>query len=70
MSYLFSPISGEILQDNENVKQTPSIINKNPYRDGWLIQVKASNLRNELRFFLSAGALLQAHQGTVNRMEN
>ena len=54
VSDIFSQINGEILQVNENVKQTPSIINKSPYQDRWLVRAKTSNLRNELRSLPSA----------------
>jgi len=40
VSDIFSPISGEILQNNENVKQTPSIINR-PLRQ-WMARESKS----------------------------
>ncbi|MQK22668.1 glycine cleavage system protein GcvH, partial [Escherichia coli] len=35
-----SPISGEILEVNPNLKETPGLINTSPYEGGWMIKVK------------------------------
>jgi len=37
---LFMPISGEIVEINENIDSKPEIINSSPYDDGWLIKIK------------------------------
>ena len=40
VSDLFMPISGEIVEINENIDSKPEIINSSPYDDGWLIKIK------------------------------
>ena len=42
-SDVYMPISGEILEINENLTDAPETINDSPYDDGWLIRVKPSN---------------------------
>jgi len=42
-SELISPISGEVVQVNEALKDTPELINDQPYEGGWMITVKMSN---------------------------
>ena len=42
-SELISPVSGEIVQANEALKDTPELINDQPYEGGWMITVKMSN---------------------------
>lgn len=42
-SELISPVSGEILKTNEALKDTPELINDQPYGDGWMIVVRMSN---------------------------
>ncbi len=54
VSDIFSPISGDVLEVNKNVRETPGIINKSPYEDGWLVRIKPSNLREEVGSLLSA----------------
>jgi glycine cleavage system H protein len=40
---LFSPISGEVLEINEALKDAPETINKECYGAGWMIKIKVSN---------------------------
>ncbi len=42
VSDLYAPISGEVLERNEDVVATPDLINKAPY-DQWLIKIKILN---------------------------
>jgi len=35
-----SPISGRVLSVNPHLEQHPSIINEDPYSEGWLIEVR------------------------------
>jgi glycine cleavage system H protein len=42
-SELVSPVSGEVVQANEALKDTPELINDQPYEGGWMITVKMSN---------------------------
>jgi glycine cleavage system H protein len=43
VSDAFLPISGEISEFNEAVDTDPSVVNKDPYNEGWLIKVKISD---------------------------
>lgn len=39
-SDLYMPVSGEILEINEELENSPEILNKDPYENGWLIKIK------------------------------
>ncbi len=43
VSDLFMPVSGEVVEFNEALKDTPALVNSNPYDDGWMIKVKMSS---------------------------
>ena len=43
-----SPLSGEILEVNEDLEDDPTIINKNPYGEGWIMKLKPSDKDGEL----------------------
>ncbi len=45
VSDLFSPVSGEIIEVNEKLKDSPDLINKDPYGEGWIIKIKISDLK-------------------------
>jgi glycine cleavage system H protein len=43
VSDVYMPVSGEILEFNPAIEQTPDIINKEPYDGGWIVKVKLTN---------------------------
>lgn len=43
VSDLFMPVSGEILEFNSIIEDSPETINKDPYGDGWMIKIKMSD---------------------------
>ena len=40
VSDLFMPLTGEILEVNSALEETPEIINNEPYESGWIIKIK------------------------------
>ena len=44
VSELFMPIGGEILAINTALEETPEHVNNRPYEDGWMIEIKPSNV--------------------------
>src|SRR5579863_6302518 len=61
-SELVSPISGEVVAVNEALKDTPELINDEPYGDGWMVTVKMSNPA-ELDSLMSADEYQKYLQG-------
>lgn len=47
VSDIYSPISGEVIAINEDVEDSPEMLNEDPYGT-WLLRVKPSNLDEEL----------------------
>jgi glycine cleavage system H protein len=43
VSDLFSPVTGEVAAVNEAVADDPTVVNRAPYGDGWLIKAKPTN---------------------------
>ncbi len=43
VSDLFLPLSGEIIEFNEELEVTPEVVNADPYGKAWMIKVKISN---------------------------
>ena len=43
VSDVYSPLSGEIVEVNEALKETPEQINDDPYGEGWLVRVRLSD---------------------------
>jgi len=55
VSDLMLPISGEVLEFNNALEDDPSLINNDPFGDGWIIKVKVSN-PNEIEGLMTADA--------------
>jgi glycine cleavage system H protein len=43
VSDLFMPLSGEVLEFNEELESDPEAVNNDPYGKGWMIKVKLSD---------------------------
>ncbi|GIZ10391.1 glycine cleavage system protein GcvH [Flavobacterium sp. UMI-01] len=44
VSDLFLPMSGEVIEFNEALEDTPEAVNADPYGAGWMIKVKVSDV--------------------------
>lgn len=44
VSDLYMPLSGEVTEINETLNDAPEKINKDPYKEGWMIKIKISDL--------------------------
>jgi glycine cleavage system H protein len=55
VSDMFMPISGTILEFNENLADAPETVNKDPYGEGWIVKMKISDPA-ELSELLDAAA--------------
>jgi len=53
VSDIFMPVSGEVIEVNPKLEDSPEIANKDPYGEGWLIKVKLSD-KSEIDDLLDA----------------
>lgn len=52
-SDIYAPLSGEIIAVNEALNDSPELVNSEPYNEGWLFRIKASD-ESELSRLLDA----------------
>jgi glycine cleavage system H protein len=43
VSELFAPIAGEVVEVNDRLDKEPSLVNDDPYGDGWMIRVRVAD---------------------------
>lgn len=55
VSDLFLPLSGEIIEFNEDLESDPETVNSDPYGKGWMVKVKIANA-SEIEELLSSEA--------------
>lgn len=53
VSEIFTPVAGQIVEFNEDINDTPEVVNDDPYGDAWLIKIKMDN-PEEIDALLSA----------------
>ena len=53
VSDLFMPVSGEILEVNPALEESPNVVNKDPYGKGWMVKIKITN-PSEVKDLLTA----------------
>jgi glycine cleavage system H protein len=54
-SDIYAPLTGEIIGINEDLEDSPELVNNDPYGDGWLFKIKAED-ESELSNLLDAEA--------------
>jgi glycine cleavage system H protein len=54
VSELYSPVSGEIMERNEKLVQSPELVNQDPYGAGWIVIVNPSRLDDDMKPLLTA----------------
>ena len=60
-SDIYAPLSGEIIAVNDQLADSPELVNSAPYGDGWLFRLKASD-ESELDSMLDA----DAYKGSID----
>ena len=62
---LYAPVSGEVIEINEELEDAPELVNEAPYGDGWMVRIRISDL-SELGGLMSASE----YQEMVETEEN
>jgi glycine cleavage system H protein len=55
VSDIFSPYTGKVVEINAEIKDSPEVVNSDPYGKGWMIKVEISDMA-ELNELLDASA--------------
>ena len=66
---LVAPVSGEIVEINEELEEDTSLINSNPYGEGWILVIEASDLESELGNLMQGEALVSFIEAEIKRAE-
>ena len=53
VSEVYSPVSGRVIKINERLRDSPELVNKSPYDEGWIAMIEPSNLDEELKRLLT-----------------
>ena len=53
VSEIYAPLSGQVVDVNNNLTESPELINQSPYEEGWITILKSSSLEEETQRLLS-----------------
>ena len=62
VSDLFMPLTGEVIEFNEELEDEPELVNSDPYNKGWMIKVSISDA-SQIADLLDAEAYQKLIQG-------
>ncbi|MGP3688597.1 glycine cleavage system protein GcvH [Streptomyces sp. IBSNAI002] len=48
VSDLYSPVSGEVVESNQDVVDNPALVNTDPFEGGWLFKVRVTEDQDDL----------------------
>lgn len=66
---LVAPVSGEIVEINEDLEDDTSLINSDPYGKGWILVIEASDLEPELENLMQGAALVGFIEEEIKKAE-
>ena len=62
-----SPVAGEITKVNEALAGDAGLINRSPYNDGWIVEMKADNLSADLEGMVTGDAAVAAYTEKIEQ---
>lgn len=67
---LVAPVSGEIIEINEELEEDTTLINSDPYGEGWIIVIEATDdLESELENLIHGDAVVTFIEEEIKRAE-
>ena len=66
---LCAPVSGEIVEINEELEDDTSLINQDPYGKGWILVIEATDVENEIANLMHGDSLLPFIDQEIQRTE-
>lgn len=54
ISEIYSPLSGKIIKINEELEESPELVNESPYDAGWIVVIKPQALEKELKTLMTS----------------
>lgn len=66
---IYSPVSGKVESANQDLEDTPELVNESPYEKGWMFKVNAANLQEELKNLMKGAPLLDFIKSEMERVK-
>jgi glycine cleavage system H protein len=66
---LVSPVSGEIVEINEDLEEDTSLINSDPYGKGWIVVIECEDLESDLGNLIHGDAVVAFIESEIKKAE-
>ena len=67
VSELYSPFSGVVTKVNDDLNSHPELVNKSPYGEGWLLELKPADFESESKNLLDADSYAKHLESTAHK---
>ena len=64
-----SPVSGEVVLTNPLLEQTPELVHRDPYGDGWIARLALRDLEGDMHRLVQGDAIPQVARAQARSME-
>ncbi len=66
---IYAPVSGKVVGVNEELEDSPELINASPYEKGWIFKVNPSNLEGDLMNLMRVDSLAEFIKSEIERVK-
>jgi glycine cleavage system H protein len=66
---IYAPVSGKVESSNEELEDSPELINDSPYEKGWMFKVNPSNLQEEVKNLMQGKSLEEFIKSEIVRIK-
>ena len=68
MRRIYAVVSGTVLEVNEELEDSPELVNQGPYDRGWMLKVEPSNLEEDLKNLIQGDDLVKFVKSEIIRV--
>jgi glycine cleavage system H protein len=66
---VYAPVSGKVEASNQDLEETPELINESPYEKGWICKISPSNLQADLNNLMKGDSLKDFIKSEIERVK-
>ena len=67
---VYAPVSGEVIEGNEDLEDEPELINEDCYGEGWICKIKPSDLEADLAKLMKGEAYAKWVEAEIAKHED
>ena len=65
---IVAPLTGSVIAINRQISHKPSLVNRNPYEQGWLLKIEPEHLHQDLKYLYREDDILPRYKKDLERL--